>query len=106
MEVLTMRSLVFIPLMLLGHLAMAGTGNGSISCNSRDGSLVALYSWFHSQAESYSNLILFIRESGEKYTQYNASDDRALKAILVHTHSGLVIVTPDLKRDRCTIIIK
>lgn len=95
---------IAIGMILTGSTAWAGTGAGRVSCFSEDGNVVALYSWFHSNADSWANLVVFNQEAAGQYTQYNANGDQALAPLSIKNKDGVVItVTPDLRKGTCTI---
>ena len=95
--------MIIAALLLSAPLAFAGTGQGSVSCNSGD-RVVALYSWFHSDADSYSNLNIFVQDADGNFKQYSANNEEALKALSVKTSDGqTIVVTPDLQASVCTI---
>lgn len=98
-----MKKVIITALMLVSPFAFAGTGQGSVSCNSGD-NLVALYSWFHSQADSYSTLTVFVQGADGKFKQFDAENQKALKALSIKTDAGVSItVTPNLQKNTCTI---
>lgn len=96
-------SFIVTMLALTSSSAFAGT-MGRVSCSDDQGKFVALYSWFNSQADSWSNLVLFSRKSADRYTQYDANGDKALQPITVKTKDGeLITVKPYLKKSTCII---
>jgi hypothetical protein len=98
-----MKLLILALSMFSSSLAFAGTGRGSVSCN-QDEHLVAVYSWFHSNSDSYSSVTVFVQNINGSYDQYQGSNEQALAAIAIRTNEGRVItVTPDLKNSNCDI---
>lgn len=100
-----MKKIILTFLLISSQLSFAGTGSGAVSCNLEDGSAVALYSWFHSSADSYSNLRVFILKTDGTFTAYSAINDKALEPLSIHTDIGGVTVIPDLQRSRCSIVL-
>jgi hypothetical protein len=100
---MTMKNLILALSMFSSSLAFAGTGQGSVSCN-QDERLVAVYTWFHSNADSYSSVTVFVQNSNGGYDQYQGSNEQALASIAIRTNDGrLITVTPNLKNSNCDI---
>ena len=98
-----MKKLMIMSFMLVGQFSLAGTGQGSVSCNASD-RVVALYSWFHSQADSYSSVTVFVQETDGSFKQYVANNDVALNTLSIKTNAGSTItVTPNLRNRTCSI---
>lgn len=101
-----MKNAILALTMFASSFAFAGTGQGNVSCN--DGKqIVAVYSWFHSNADSYSEVTVFVQNDEDKYEQVQGSNENALAPILVKTKDGSKIeIKPDLKKSNCKISIR
>lgn len=87
-------------------LASASAFAGSVSCNTREGDIVALYSWFHSTADSYSTLNVFVQDSDGNFKQLKAENEEALKALSVKAEGKTITVAPNLQTGVCSIQVK
>jgi hypothetical protein len=91
-------------LMLISPLAFAGSGSGSLSCNSGD-DVVAIYSFFHSNADSYSTVSIFVKDYNTgTFTQYDAANEEALAPLTVKAKDGRKIkVSVNRNLEGCTV---
>jgi hypothetical protein len=101
-----MKKLMLAAALFASSLAFAGTGQGSVSCN-QDQDLVAIYTWFHSEADSWATVTVFGLDRSDaklKYKQLQAFGDQALAPLTVRSANGRQItVTPDVQNEKCTI---
>ena len=102
-----MKNLMIAILIFISPLAFAGTG-GEVTCHEYD-NVVAIYTWFHSDSDSYSTLTVFVKniESDDgHYDQYHATNEQALKPLTIKAGHQLIKVSPDMKASQCNILIK
>src|SRR5258708_3300895 len=72
-----LKKIIILQILLASPLAVAGTGQGTVACSYEDGKIEAIYHWFNSQADSYSDAKVFVEKSAGYYAQYSAANDEA-----------------------------
>ena len=101
-----MKAMITLCALTLLTTSAAFAGNfGEVECD-LGGRIDAHYSWFHSNADSYSELTLSVVDAnGHDEQHYTASNESALEPLTVVTKNGTIItVTPDLENSTCTIL--
>ena len=100
------KAFATMAVLLASVSAFAGSGGGSVGCTTREGDIVAQYSWFHSTADSYSTLNVFVQDEDGNFKQLKAENEEALKALSVKADNKTITVAPNLKKGVCSIKVK